>query len=164
MMQKQNTMVFKYLNIILLFLLVGCSTAKKVVENQEKKEVVKERIVSYKDTTFITPKATSIIRVPFERIVKQYDTVFVPQIIKQRNSNATAKLIIKRDTILVTAECDTITLTAKIKKEFEKDYKRNTLVYKKNTTENKGFSFWQLLLSVLIALVIGYVVRLFKII
>lgn len=157
-------MTFKhYLNLVLIFLFIGCTSTKKVVEQSDKKEVVKEHIVSFKDTTFVTPRATSIIRVPFEKIVKQYDTVFVPQVIKQTNGNATAKLIIKRDTILVTADCDTIALTAKIKKEVVKNYERASSVKNEKITKSRGFSIWQYISAIAVSFLLGYIIRSFKI-
>lgn len=156
-------MTFKNIlkTVLIVLLLVSCGS-KKTLNVHGKKEVIKERIVFYKDTVLTTPKSVTGFSLPIKSLIGFYDTVKAPQIIKQTNGNATAKLIIKKDTVFIEAKCDTIKLRAKIRQEFQKENNIQKYQQKEVVIKNRRLSIFKLLIYVALAFLTGYLIKKFK--
>lgn len=123
------------LSILALFLSSCRSIQRQETKSSEtKQEVITEKKTEYKDTILYTPKSETSINVPISAILekdfnnelKNLSKDFKPKIISQKNGNATAKIIIEKDTIKVKAECDSIALSAKIRQDFERQYQNHS--------------------------------------
>lgn len=142
--------IFKSIQLILFLSVIGvftsCRSVRQEVKNQDTKtELITEKKVSYQDTILYTPSSTSALKVPISSILekdfkgdlKDIEKPFKPRTFSQKNGNATAKIKIERDTILIYAECDSIALQAKIKKEFESKYQHHSTVKVEEKKEKK---------------------------
>ena len=140
---------------LLILLFIGCKTVKNVAEKETQK-TEKEHIVKYVDTVFVTPKSTAKISIPKKIFVYKTDTIYKTKTIKQRQGNATVKVVVERDSIFVVAECDTIKIKAKIKKELIKEFKESNTNKELNETKKKGVSIWVFIISIIASFSVGY--------
>ncbi|MBL7879170.1 MAG: hypothetical protein JNN23_04820 [Chryseobacterium gambrini] len=147
--------------------LTACRVSRQVVKDKETvKKEVSERIVKYRDTLLFTPKVQTSLKLPISDLKKCPESGFkdvlkdseTSRIYTQKNGNAKATVSIKHDTITVTAECDSITLKAKIMSEFQNQYsesaERNSELIEKNTRAN----WWMIAGLICIALIAGIVI------
>ncbi|MEC3875938.1 hypothetical protein [Chryseobacterium salviniae] len=149
-----------FLAALCLFL-TACRTSRQVVKNTESKELTNTEIkTTYRDTVFYTQKAETSLKIPIsEQLFKNSLNSFKPQVFTQKNGNAKATVKILKDTILVTAQCDSLALEAKIRREyFSRIQERQDLdnKYIEQTTKLN----WQLMISlIVIAFIAGFVTR-----
>ena len=151
---------------VLCLLLMACRTSRQVVKttDSDRKEVIENKTV-YRDTIIYTDKASTTFNLPISDLKKCAETDFKnslnaisePKIYTQKNGNAKATIKILHDTLTVTAECDSIAIAAKIKREYFNRYlndvKRNDEYVNKETELN-----WQLIISlIIIAFIAGFV-------
>lgn len=146
---------------LLIVLFIGCETVKNVAQKETQK-TEKEHIVKYVDTVFVTPKSTAKISIPKKIFVyktdtiHQTDTIYKTKTIKYRQGNAVAKVIIKKDTVFVYAECDTIKIKAKIRRELIRELKENNTNKEATETKKKGISIWVFIISIIASFSVGY--------
>lgn len=159
--------------LILVFSFVtSCRSSRQVVQkNDRESELIKERVVTYRDTTFYTPSSESRLTLPAS--VLNYnsdlnDSLFVPKIYYQKNGNATLHLRVERDALYATATCDSLALRAQIKQEFQSEYnhlKESNITDEKRT---KGVPVFKTILFIMLAFIVGfgaaYLLKTFKII
>ncbi|GGG47061.1 hypothetical protein [Epilithonimonas arachidiradicis] len=142
----------KTYNIILvfvvLFVLGACRTNRQVSQTKETtngNSTVK--ITKYRDTILTAPGSSTGFQLPLNALTKCPDGSAPKSADKtytQKNGNATAKVIVKHDTIIVTAECDSIELATKIRQDFES---RDSFTSVKENTSSQtttGYVFWDL--------------------
>lgn len=157
--------------LILVFSFVtSCRSSRQVVQKSDKQsEHIKERVVSYRDTILYTPKSEASLKLPVSLLSYNLDNgLFVPKIYFQKTGNATAHVRVERDTIYVTAKCDSLALRAQIKQEFQSEYNR---LQESNINEDKrtkGVPVFKTILFIMLALIVGfgaaYILKTFKII
>lgn len=158
----------KNLLLIFLFSLVlgSCVSKKQVTKSTESvKESTGIVTEKYRDTIFHTEKISTTFGIPIPSFAKCADgstpvstaTEAKPIVRTQKNGNAKATVKIIRDSIFVTAECDSIALRAQIKSEFEGQYQKESIKENTDTRKKTGSGFFGGLAQILIALVIGFV-------
>ena len=121
-----------FIVIILAMFLISCRsiTRQENKSNETHSESIMEKKTEFRDTIFHTPKVVSGLKVPksallkndFQKELKDFENPFKPQVFSQKNGNATARLRVEKDTILVEAECDSLAIKAQIRKDFERKY------------------------------------------
>lgn len=150
--------------LIAIGFLTSCRSVRRVMQKENHIQN-RERIISYRDTVFITEPAKSSLSIPinhFKSSESDFKTALKgisnpqkkPISYSQKNGNATVKVRYENDTIKVTAECDSIALRAKIRKEFEKDHRVSTEYHERS--EKSGQSIWQTFIQIAVALVVGF--------
>lgn len=152
----------------LCLLLTACRTSRQVVKSSEvKTNEVTESRVTYTDTVFYTKKAETSLTLPISELKKFSETDFKtllntdskPKSYTQKNGNATATIKVFRDTITVTAECDSIALEAKMKNKYFNRYLEDVKINDKFVEEQTKLN-WQLIIAlVVIAFVAGFVTK-----
>ena len=155
-------------SLLLILSFLSCGSSKKVTDTKTSVNTYfKEHIVSYTDTTFVTPKATASVTIPIATIVKvaasfpKKDTIQLPKIIKQKVGNATITLSIGKDTLKATSDCDSLLIAAKIRKELIKETSVVTTDTNKETKIVRGYSFFDVIKYVLVAFTLGFVAGFF---
>ena len=105
--------------LIFLVLITCCRTRKPATIYQTLYDTItKEKIISYRDTIFKTKKVQVTITTPCDSITE------LPQ--KKKDNNATLTLSKdKQGKLIADCECDTLTLKAKIKSEFQKEFQKS---------------------------------------
>lgn len=162
--------IFKilFLPVLFCFLLTACRTNRQVVKTNETKinEVTAEK-TTYRDTVFYTQKTEASIKLPTSEVRKCVETPFnkslndvsKPKIWTQKNGNAKATIKILHDTLTLTAECDSIALEAKIKKEYFSRYLENVKTNVEFVEQTTKLN-WQLLITlIIIAFIAGFVTK-----
>lgn len=172
----------KRINIKLKFLLIcfvvvfcfltSCRTAVRQ-ETQKittSSESIIEQKETYRDTTLYTPKTETSLKIPVTELVFKpgLNTVSKPKTFTQKNGNATAKIEIQPDGIVVTATCDSLAIVAKIKKELYSEIKATARSDTQNSNKKTGYSLFDVLGAFLIGLLVGavvtFILKTFKII
>ena len=93
---------------LILVVFASCKCPKIVTDTQVvRDEIVRTKEVVVRDTVFITKPTKVFVEVPIEKITE------VPVIKYRKNARVVLQKV--RDTIRVTATCDSIALAAKIK-------------------------------------------------
>lgn len=153
---------------VLCLLLTACRTSRQVVKNSESSDIkTKELKVTYRDTVFYTSPVETSLKLPVsvlnncpDPILKHgSNTVSVPQVWTQKNGNAKATVKLVRDTITVTAECDSIALAAKIKSEYSGTYQERTKVNEEQIKETSKLNWWLMISLVAIAFIAGFITK-----
>lgn len=163
-MQKQNTMKFKVAFFLLIFVfsfVTSCRTSRQVVQKSDTKETIKENVVSYTDTTLFTPVSKTQLKIPigllqFNDSLNSNKLTFKPQTFSQKNGNATVKIRVKHDTILVEAKCDSLALVAKIKQQYRSELNNATQTSDNQEIRTKGVSVFKTILFIVLAFIIGF--------
>ncbi len=151
-----NTILF----LVVLFVLGACRANRQVTQTKE--TIIGSssvRFTKYRDTILHAPGSSTGFQLPLSALAKcpngsapkSADKTYT-----QKNGNATAKVVIKHDTITVTAECDSVALAAKIRQDFEKNDFSSVKNSDRSETVTKT-NFWDGLVSILIALAVGFV-------
>lgn len=161
----------KRLNVKLKFLLVSfilvfcfltsCRSKRQETQKVETTiETNKEKFVTYTDTILFAPKSETKLKIPTSELVfkPSLNKVEKPKIFTQKNGNATAKIEVLPDHISVTATCDSLAIVAKIKSQFEKEYRNKLLSDNTQSIKQKGFYFLSVLFIFIIGLIIGFAV------
>ncbi|MGC1471542.1 MAG: hypothetical protein WA775_03025 [Psychroserpens sp.] len=87
-------------------------------------ELKQKSVTTFRDTLLFTPASMTELKIPIaldKKCRENTNTVFVPKTYTQKNGNATASVRIERDTIIVSAKCDSLQLRAQIKHELEQE-------------------------------------------
>lgn len=160
-----KTFKILFLPAICLFL-TACRTSRQVVKNTESKDLqVTEIKTSYRDTVFYTKKAETSLKIPIsdlgkcsdEKLFKYSLNSFKPQVFTQKNGNAKATVKILRDSIFVTAQCDSLALDAKIKKEYFNRYKERDKINNEFVEKSTNIN-WLLIAGLMaVAFIAGFV-------
>lgn len=141
-------------------LLTSCRTSRQVVDF--KKEVQIEKVVEYRDTIIYTTPSTTSLNFKlndFENLFKtNLNEGSSPLILRNQNGNANVKIKVIRDSVFVTATCDSLAIVAKIKSEFEKQLFNQEL---NSTKKAGGISFLTVLFLIVIAAAAGYLYKTF---
>lgn len=149
-----------FLAALCLFL-TSCRTSRQVVKNTESKDhQITEIKTTYRDTVFYTQKAETSLKIPIsEKLFKNSLNSFKTQVFTQKNGNAKATVKILKDTILVTAQCDSLALEAKIRREYFSKIKERDNTSNESTKEKQKLN-WQLMIAVvIIAFIAGFVTK-----
>lgn len=157
----------------MLFICLALSSCRSVRQVTQTNDTITEsnkiKVVNYRDTIFFTPKSTTGLNLPISSFINCPETLFKdnlnnvettnkkPQVWSQKNGNA--KVIVKyiHDTLQVTAECDSIALSAKIKQELQKEFdSKNT---REHTQEQKttGYNFWDLVKAAIVGFIVAII-------
>jgi len=151
MVTNKNIMKKLFL-VVFCFALVACSGTKKVRQSETKTEIKCEKIISYRDTIITVPASKTSLKVPITEFQKPFTQ---PKTITNKNGNATAKLTIGKDTVSLSAECDSLAIRAQIRQELIKEFERTS--EKTDTEIKKGVSTLQMIINCLLALLVGVV-------
>ena len=135
--------------VLMLFVLGACRSNRQVTQTKETITGNSNlKITKYRDTIFKTPSASTKFQVPLNAVSKCPDGSVpkgVDKTYTQKNGNATAKVVIKHDTITVTAECDSIALAVKIRQDFESRDSYTSVKEDKSSEKTRGYNFWDLI-------------------
>lgn len=142
----------KPFNLILFFCLVlvlgACRSTRQVTQTKETEtgnSTVK--ITKYRDTILHAPASSTGFQLPLNALAKCPDgsaPKSVDKIYTQKNGNATAKVVIKHDTISITAKCDSVALAAKIRQDFESNNSSSSVKENSSSEKTTGYVFWDL--------------------
>lgn len=145
----------------------ACRTTRQVIQTKESlKENTTVKNTTYQDTILYTQKSSTTLQIPISRLgfdKKCLNVISTPfksnlsQVYKQKNGNATAIAQVVDDQILITAECDSIALKAKIKKEFEAYYKNRQNTSLSEEKEKTATNYWLWGSLIVIAFVAGFI-------
>ena len=162
--------MYKSLSIILFSLVLGSCVSKKQVTSTTESDKVTTgyKTEKYRDTVFHTQKVSTTFGIPIPRFTDCPEPQTAPDQVKsqsalpaktytQQNGNARANVRIERDSIFITAECDSIALRAQIKAEYEGQFQQETTTSVKESETKKGTGFFGGLGIVIAALVVGFV-------
>lgn len=133
---------------MLLFVLGACRSTRQVTQTKETIAGSSSvKFTKYRDTILQAPGSSTGFQLPLNALAKCPDGSTPKSVDKtytQKNGNATAKVVIKHDTITVTAECDSVALAAKIRQDFERN--DSLSITKENSSSEKttGYVFWDL--------------------
>ena len=117
-----------------------------------------EKRESYRDTVLFAPKSETSLKISTNDVFKQdLNGVSKPKIFTQKNGNATAKVRIERDTLFVTATCDSLALRAKIKSELQKEFSASSKDQVTELSKETGYNFIDIITFFIAGLVIGFV-------
>lgn len=147
-----------YKTIVLVFVCLLCflTSCRAIRQESQKNTSTSESYFqqkeTFRDTVLFAPKSETSLKIPVSELVfKQgLNDILKPKILTQKNGNATAKISIIKDTVTVTATCDSLAIVAKIKKELQREIKA-TARSNVETSTKSSYS----LLDVLRAFVIG---------
>lgn len=170
---------FSWILLIVVFsFLVSCRATRQVTRSEQTNTNRTEKKTSYKDTLFHTASAKVDLALPLSALKKcpetyhlnGFETAFKseinngqstrekPKIWRQKNGNATALVKVIHDSIYITAQCDSLTLAAKIKREFFATYKNQT--NSKEISETKKASIWGRIMKFVYGFIIGVIIGL----
>lgn len=152
-----------YKTIVVVFVCLCCfltscrTTRQEIQKSTSTAETLIQQKETYRDTTLFTPKAETSLKIPVSELVfkEALNGISKPKIFTQKNGNATAKIKIQRDTITVTATCDSLALVAKIKRELQKEINTTARSDIENTNSETGYSLYDLLKAFLIGFFVG---------
>ncbi|AUS06478.1 hypothetical protein [Pseudotamlana carrageenivorans] len=131
----------------------SCRNTRQVVEkNTIQKERILKSEITFRDTVFFAPASQTSLKLPFKDCLKGFKK---PQVFTQKNGNATVKLKVNTDTIVVTAKCDSLAIAAKIKQYYLKELNRIENDLNNLEVRTKGVSIFQTILYALSAFAIG---------
>lgn len=100
--------------VLILVAFTACKCPKIVADTQVvRDEIVRTKEVLVRDTIFVTDTAKVVVEVPVEKITE------VPVIKYRKNARVIVQKV--RDTIRITAECDSIALAAKIRDKITRE-------------------------------------------
>lgn len=100
--------------VFLVVAFTACKCPKIVADTQVvRDEIVRTKEVLVRDTIFVTDTAKVVVEVPVEKITE------VPVIKYRKNARVIVQKV--RDTIRITAECDSIALAAKIRDKITRE-------------------------------------------
>ncbi|MDN3673081.1 hypothetical protein QWY99_08475 [Flavobacterium branchiarum] len=166
--------MYKTIVLVLVCLccfLTSCRTSRQ--ETQKHTSIAETIILqkeTYRDTVLFTPKAETSLKIPVTELVfkEGLNSISKPKTFTQKNGNATAKIIIQQDTVMIIATCDSLALVAKIKKELYKATSAKARSDVENTKTKTGYSLFDLLMAFLIGLSLGavttFILKNFKIV
>lgn len=154
-----------YKTIVLMLVCFFCflTSCRTTRQETQKNTLTTESYIkqkeTYRDTVFFTQKTETSLKIPVTELAFKpgLNGVLKPKIFTQKNGNATAKIKILRDTIVVTATCDSLAIVAKIKSELQKEFNATARSDVANTVKSFGFSLGYLATSFVIGLVLGVV-------
>ena len=134
--------------VLMLFVLGACRSNRQVTQTKETEtgnSTVK--ITKYRDTILHAPASSTGFQLPLNALAKCPDGSTPKSVDKtytQKNGNATAKVVIKHDTISITAKCDSVALAAKIRQDFESNNSSSSVKENSSSEKTTGYVFWDL--------------------
>lgn len=142
----------KPFNLILFLCLVlvlgACRSTRQVTQTKETVTGNSSvKITKYRDTILAAPGSSTGFQLPLNAFAKCPDGSApkgVDKIYTQKNGNATAKVVIKHDTISITAKCDSVALAAKIRQDFESNNSSSSVKENSSSEKTTGYVFWDL--------------------
>lgn len=161
--------IFKtFLLLSAIFVLGACRTVRQVSQTKEtQKEINTVKKTTYKDTVFYTEKTTASLKIPVKSLefsgsgLNGFETAFKsnlkPVIYEQKNGNAKVKVV--RDSLFfyAYAECDSLSLKAKIRNEFESEKIRESSIQDREEKEKQRNNYWMWGSLIVIAFIAGFV-------
>ena len=169
-MRKKSMKTFSIiLAFVVLFVLGACRSSRQVTQTKETVTgTISAKVTKYRDTILVTPKVSTDFKLPLNAFSKCLDGTAPKSVDKtytQKNGNATAKVVIKHDTITVTAECDSLALVAKIRQDFESRDSSTTTTENKSDEKTTGYVFWDLVkafgLGILACIIILFILKIY---
>lgn len=163
----------KPFNLILFFCLVlvlgACRSTRQVTQTKETVTGNSSvKITKYRDTILAAPGSSTGFQLPLNAFAKCPDGSAPKSTDKtytQKNGNATAKVIIKQDTITVTAECDSVALKAQIRQYFESNNSSSSVKENSSSEKTTGYVFWDLVkafgIGFLACIIILFILKLY---
>lgn len=174
MTPKKSIKMYKTIVLVLVCLccfLTSCRTSRQETQKSTSTaETIIQQKETYRDTTLFAPKAETSLKIPVSELVfkKGLNSISKPKTFTQKNGNATAKLIIKHDTVTVTATCDSLAIVAKIKKELQKEIRATARSDVGNQSKKTGYTLFNILIAFLVGLFLGgvttFILKTFKVI
>jgi hypothetical protein len=157
--------------LFVCLVLGSCRVNRQVTQtNDNATENSKIKVTRYKDTILYTPRTSTGLSLPVSAFSKCNETKGIeslkpndlpkekPQVWSQKNGNAKVKIEYIHDTIKVTAECDSIALSAKIREELQSEFNSKKSNSSSNTEKTTGYGFWDLVKSFLAGIAFGLAV------
>jgi hypothetical protein len=141
--------------------LTSCRTSR---QETQKSTATSESFITHKetfrDTLLFAPKSETSLRIPIAEIAfkRGLNSISKPKTFTQKNGNATAKIRIEHDTVFVTATCDSLAIIAKIKEQLRTEVKATARSDVENSKTRTGYSFFHVLLTFLLGLIVGAIV------
>ena len=134
--------------LVILFVLGACRSTRQVTQTKETISGSSSvKFTKYRDTILLAPGSSTGFQLPLNTLAKCGDGSAPKSVDKtytQKNGNATAKVVIKHDTITVTAECDSVALAAKIRQDFESENSSSSVTENSSSEKTTGYVFWDL--------------------
>lgn len=153
------------LYIAVLVFFFGCASSKKTTS--ESKEVTKTLTFTEEtklDTIVFIPAEKASLFIPINRLKVSENTE--PKVFTKQNGRATITAKLDATGINITGSCDSIAKQLSIYKKRVKQYQFSEKELKSKEKEKKGYTFFQLLLSLIAvaitAFVAGYFTQKFK--
>jgi hypothetical protein len=161
-MKKISKILFLICVVFACCFLTSCrsSMRQETQKTDTKSATVSEKVVSYSDTILFAPKAETSLKIPVSELVFKggLNADSKPRIYTQKNGQAKAKITILRDTITVTASCDSLAIVAKIKKELQTQANTQSSNSESETLKKTGYTLWDIIIAVISGLVIGFII------
>lgn len=154
---------------IICLALSSCRSVRQVTQTKETvSENSKIKVINYRDTVLFTPKSATGLSLPLTAFSKCNEIPFKdslkgaipekkPKVWSQQNGNAKVKVEYIHDTIKVTAECDSIALSAKIKQELQSEYNSKNAQNSLQEQKTTGYTFYHLIIAFAIGFVAGII-------
>jgi excinuclease UvrABC helicase subunit UvrB len=139
--------------------LTSCrATRQETQKSTSTSENFSEKRESYRDTVLFAPASSTSLKISVNEFFKDsLKVISKPKVFTQKNGNATAKVRIERDTIFVTATCDSLALRAKIKSELQKEFSASTKDQATELSKETGYNFIDIISFLIAGIVIGFV-------
>ena len=162
-----------YKTILLVFVCLCCflTSCRTSRQESQKSTSTSENFITHKetfrDTVLFAPKSETSLKIPITELAFKpgLNTISKPKTFTQKNGNATAKIRVERDTIVITATCDSLAIVAKIKEQLRTEVKATARSDVENSKSKTGYNMFDVLGSFLIGIILGVGVTLiFKII
>lgn len=144
---------------VFVFLLSSCRVTRQESQKTDHLEiVVSESKTTYKDTTLFAPRAETSLKISLSELAfkDSLNSFSKPIIYSQKNGHANVKIKVVRDTIEVSAECDSLAIVAKIRSESNSLFQLAQTSHTSATKKSKKFGFLDLVLVFLAGTVVGF--------
>jgi hypothetical protein len=156
---------YKAIGVIFVCLFCFLTSCRSVRQESQKStstsENVFEKRESFRDTVLFAPKAETTLKISANDAFKQgLNGIQTPKVYTQKNGNATAEIKIERDTIYVTATCDSLELRAKIKQELIKESSNNKEITASELSKETGYNVIDIICFFIAGIVVGFVATL----
>lgn len=151
--------------VVVFCFLSSCRSKRQETQKVETTiETTKESNVSYKDTILYAPKSETSLKIPVLDLAFKptLNGVEKPKVFTQKNGNATAKIEVVNDGIIVTATCDSLAIASKIKTKLEKEYRLKEIADKSKIKSQTGFTLFDLLVALVVGFIICLILKFFK--
>jgi hypothetical protein len=162
--------MYKTLLLLMLFiscLFISCRAKRQEITTKEtNNEIIKERSVTYKDTTIFAPRAETTLNIPISNLGFKQDlnTISKPKKFTQKNAQAIIDVTIDNDQLKITATCDSVALRAKIKSEIEREFSNKSKSELSETKITKPPNGLHTIVVFLIGFGVCFLLKTFKIV